>query len=75
MNSLKDKIILNVFEYIETGDISHSIKAQEHLRELAKHYHISIKKQAKKDIKICFKAFISNGRGYVETIPNLLNSL
>jgi hypothetical protein len=75
MESLKDQIIYNVFEYLETKDLSFSLKAQENLQLLAKYYHITIKKQAKKDLKVCFKAFILNGKGYIETLTSLYNAL
>ncbi len=71
---MKDEIIYNIFEFLETKDQSFKNKALELLNEMAKHYHVPIKKQPKKELKTCFKAFILNGKGYAETINNLYNS-
>ena len=75
MDILKEKIIFHVFEFIDTGDLIHSQKARELLKDLAKKYHIKIKPQKITNTKEAFKAFIINEKGYVETIPKLYNSL
>jgi hypothetical protein len=75
MDNLKEKIIYHVFEFLETGDIEHSKIAKEHLKELAKKYHVKIKKQIITNTKNAFKEFILNNNGFDETIPKLYNSL
>jgi len=73
---MKDKIIFNVFEFIETGDTHHSNLAKEFLKTFAKKYHIKIKdKRVNYNTKEAFKDFILNGKGYNETIQRLYNSL
>ena len=75
MDILKNKILLNSFEYLETGDLSFALSAKEQLSELAKIYHISIKKSQRTDLKNAFKVFILNERGFIETIQLLYNAL
>ena len=72
---MKDEIIYNIFEYLETKESSFKNKALELLTNFAKYYHVPIKKQPEKDLKSCFKAFILNGKGYNVTINNLYNAL
>jgi GTP cyclohydrolase FolE2 len=73
---MKDEIILTVFDFIETKQNQFAIKAKELLEMFAKEYHVPIKKTVKKpDLKQAVRAFIDNGKGYVETIPNLYNAL
>ncbi len=43
MDPLKDKIIFHVFEFLETRDLTHSRLARDHLKTMAKKYHIKIK--------------------------------
>jgi len=75
MESLKDNIIYNIFEFLETKDLSYANKAKEYLNELAVKYHISLKKSAKSDLKLIFKRFILNKEGYSKILPILYNSL
>lgn len=73
---MKDKIIYHVFEFLETGDLTHSEIAKEHLKNLAKKYHVRLKyKKTLYNTKEAFKEFILNGEGYNITIPKLYNSL
>lgn len=76
MESLKDNIIYNIFEFLETKDLSYALKAKEYLNELAGKYHISLKKSTQKqDLKLIFKRFILNKEGYSKILPILYNSL
>jgi len=75
MTNLKDQIIYNTIEYLDTHDLGYSNKAKMHLQDLAKEFHITLKKQSKIDTKVALKKFILNGDGYNETIPKLFNSL
>ncbi|MFA6185485.1 MAG: hypothetical protein WC720_05075 [Candidatus Shapirobacteria bacterium] len=76
MESLKDNIIFNIFEYLETGDLMFANKAKEYLNELAGKYHISLRKSNQKaDLKVMFKKFILNKEGYSQILPMLYNSI
>lgn len=75
MESLKDNIIYNIFEFLETKDLSYALKAKEYLNELAGKYHIPLKKGTKSDLKIIFKKFILNKDGYSKILPILYNSI
>jgi len=76
MDSIKDNIIFNVFEYMENKDLQYSLRAQEYLQLLAKNFHVTIKKTSRKpEIKNAFKLFILNGKGYNITINELFNAL
>lgn len=75
MESLKDNIIYNIFEYLETGNLMYANKAKEYLNELAGKYHISLKKCPKADLKLMFKKFILNREGYTKILPILYNSI
>jgi len=75
MNGFKEKIILDVFEFLETKELKYANFAKENLTELAKYYHIKITKQAPINLKEAFKLFVKNGSGYQVTIPKLYNSL
>ena len=72
---MKDKIIYHTLEFLDTNDLNHANKAKEYLTELAKKYHIKIKKQIKTDVKAALKGFVFNGPGYQVTIPKLYNAL
>ena len=72
---MKDKIIYHVLEFIDTSDLSHANTAKTLLQDLAKEYHLKIAKTAKIDIKRALKEFVLNGKGYVETISRLYNSI
>lgn len=75
MDNLKDKIIFHVFEFIETGDLTHSRLAKDYLKNMAKKYHIKIKPQKITNTKEAYRNFILNEIGYTQTIPKLYNSL
>lgn len=75
MDALKEKIILHVFEFLDTGDLTHSRLARDYIKEMAKKYHIKIRVQPITNTKDAFRNFILNENGYVETIPKLYNSL
>jgi hypothetical protein len=76
MQNLKDLIIYNIFEFLETKDNSFAEKAKEYILELGKKYHIPIKKIIRKsDLKAIFKRFILNNEGYSVVLPILFNSL
>lgn len=75
MDNLKEKIILHVFEFIDTGDLVHSRLARDLLKDMAKKYHITIKPKKITNTKQAFKDFILNESGYADTIPKLYNSL
>lgn len=65
-----------MFEFLDTGDVEHSNLAKEHLKTLAKKYHVKIKKQnITYSTKDAFRDFILNGNGFIETINKLYNSL
>jgi hypothetical protein len=75
MESLKDNIIYNIFEFLETKDLSFANKSKELINELAAKYHISLKKGGKSDLKTIFKRFILNKEGYSKILPLLYNSI
>ena len=77
-NHLKYEIIVHVLDYIESkGEAKeHKLKAIPKLKELAKIYHIQIRrKNSITPVKNTLRKFILNKEGYSETIPNLTNSL
>jgi hypothetical protein len=74
----KDKVVYNVWEYIETKDEQYKVLAKEWLRKLASKYHLAIKTQKKKtngDLKEAFRAFLQNEKGYMITLQSLYNYL
>jgi hypothetical protein len=72
MDKIKDLVVFNVFQYLETKDLSFAIAAKENLEIMAKYYHIPIKKQIQaKDLKKSFLEFVLNGKGYSVTINSL----
>lgn len=73
--NIKDRIILAVFEYIETNNDSFKLEAQDQLKVLAKRYRINIKNVPKIELKASFKQFVSNNNGYIVTINELYHSL
>jgi hypothetical protein len=76
MESLKDNIIYNIFEFLETGDLMYANHAKEYLNELAGKYHISLRKSTQKsDLKVMFKKFILNKEGFAKILPMLYNSI
>lgn len=75
MESLKDNIIYNIYEYLESGDLMYANKAKEFINELAGKYHISLRKGQKADLKVMFKKFILNKEGFTKILPMLYNSI
>jgi len=76
MESLKDNIIYNIFEFLETKDLSFANIAKDLVNELAAKYHVSLKKSVQKqDLKLIFKKFILNKEGYTKILPILYNSI
>lgn len=72
---MKDKIIFNVFMFLDTKDLIYKQAAIDLLTEFAKTYHIPIKKVAKIPLKTAFTEFILNENGYIITINKLIFSL
>jgi hypothetical protein len=75
MESIKDNIIYNIFEFLETGDLKYANNAKELINELATKYHIQLKKTQKANLKIIFKKFIINKDGYKDILPTFFNSI
>jgi len=75
MNALKENIILHVFDFIDTGHPDSLKMAKQLLEEFAKKYHVKLRGVKTKNTKQAFKDFITNNKGYLETIPKLYNSL
>ena len=72
----KDKVIYNLLMYLEIPNTRFKIKATENLREIARHYNITLKKQpSKHSLKKCLMDFVINDKGYNITLINLYNSL
>ena len=74
--SIKNNIIVNILNFIDTGQDKYSEKASEGLSILAKSYGVSLRRQERKQpIKPALIKFILNKEGYIETIPPLYNSI
>ena len=73
----KEKIILNIFEIIHERKTDKIQPTKILLEELAKKYKVNTKKKSKvkPNLIAAYKEFISNGSGYIETIPKLYNAL
>ena len=73
---LKSEIIVNLLDFLEYNDNEKKKEAIEKLHEFAKFYKIPLRRKAiASDNKKYLKKFILNLEGYIETIPNLYNSL
>ncbi len=75
MESLKDSIIYNIFEFLETGNLLFANKSKELIHELAAKYHIKLIGKQKADLKTIFKQFILNKDGYSKILGTLYNSI
>lgn len=72
----KDIIILNVLKFIDNGNNTNKEIAILHLDKMEKYFKSEkLKKGVKKPIKTALFDFISNGQGYLVTIPQLQKSL
>ena len=77
IDNIKDEIILAVFNYLEDNSPRNRDRAIDLIQKFAKKYTIKIKKANRLRInsKDAFRRFVSNEKGYIETIPILYNSL
>ena len=75
INQMKDEIIFNVLNYLDSNDKTDANKAKYGLQEFAKAFNFTIKKQVKPDTKEALKQFVINKKGYPETVTRLFNSL
>jgi hypothetical protein len=74
----KDKVILYVWEYIETKENHYKVLSNEWLTKLARKYNINLKntrKQLKGSIKEAFRSFLKNDAGYMVTLQRLYDYL
>ena len=72
----KSLVIIHCLDFLEIKVKEDKIEAIKHLKEFAKFYNIPLKRKLiKPDLKKSLRKFILNHEGYIETIPNLYNSL
>lgn len=69
----KDQLILNVFQFLDTGDLAYANKARDLLKELARRYRVTLRKNASlsKDLKIALIEFLENKKGYANKSGSL----
>lgn len=73
--AIKNQITVELFDHFDQNKINKPVQVLKQLKELAKFYHVLIKRKTFKDQKLAFKNFIINDSGYNETIVNLYNAL
>lgn len=73
---IKDIVIYNVLELIETEDPKYQIEAINKLKELSKFHSIPMNGLSQVGDRMQrLKEFVLNADGYIKTIPNLYRSL
>lgn len=73
---IKDIVIYNVLELIETEDPRYQIEAINKLKELSKFHSIPMNGLSQVGDRMQrLKEFVLNADGYIKTIPNLYRSL
>lgn len=73
---IKDIVIYNVLELIETEDPKYQIEAINKLKELSKFHSIPVNSLSQVGDRMQrLKEFVLNADGYIKTIPNLYRSL
>ena len=74
--SAKAEVIVHVLDYIDNKDEKAKKSAIEKLTAYAKFYNLSPRKNLNTPkVKQHLREFILNKKGYMNTIPNLFNSL
>lgn len=73
---IKNAIIVNVIDFLDSGDCKYQAQAIENLNNFAKEFRVPLTFQGTKEELIkTLKEFILNIDGYNITIPNLYRSL
>jgi hypothetical protein len=75
--SIKDRIIYNTLCYLKTKEADYKTKANDELKELAKHYNLTCVKAKKYRMPLynALENFIINKSGYVLTVNQMFTAL